>query len=144
MEGEQIVGIVYNAEGQVGRLALLKMYDLVFTDRRLVGVSTAKTGAAGVVGSALGGSIGNLVARSVAKGGVAEKRSRYVNVRLDDIVADDKANFAAPYAQIENTKIKGLFTKYLHMKVQGKKAVFKIPKEQVAAVHSLAARAGGK
>ena len=96
------------------------------------------------MGQALGGVVGNVIARSIAKGGINENRARYANVRLDDIVNGDKANFAAPYSVVENPKIKGLFTKYLHMKVEGKKAVFKLPKEQVAHAQSLAMQAAKK
>src|SRR2546425_8948639 len=67
VEAERIVGIVYNAEGQVGRIGLPKLYDLIFTDRRLVGVVTVKTGGARIAGQMLGGKIGQAVAASVAR-----------------------------------------------------------------------------
>src|SRR5439155_25179438 len=73
VEGERIVGIEYNAEGQVGRIALPKLYDLIFTDRRLVGVVTVKTGGARLAGQLRGGLIGQAVAASIAKGGVDMK-----------------------------------------------------------------------
>jgi hypothetical protein len=142
MEGEHIVGIVYGAEGQVGRLSLPKMYDLVFTDRRLVGVATAKTGAATIVGGVLGGAIGGAIAHSIAKAGQDEKRVRYSNRRLDEIIQSDNANFAAPYGEAVNPRIKGLFSKYLELRVEGKKAVFKLPKEQLATAQSLARNLG--
>src|SRR3989442_10235067 len=69
MQGEQILGIVYNADGVVGRLSLLKTYDLIFTDRRLVGAVVAKTGAASVIGGSLGGAIGGALAPSRVEGG---------------------------------------------------------------------------
>src|SRR2546428_1621466 len=68
MQGEQILGIVYSADGVVGRLSLLKTYDLIFTDRRLVGAVVAKTGAASVIGGSLGGAIGGGNGPKVAKG----------------------------------------------------------------------------
>src|SRR2546428_844396 len=73
MQGEQILGIVYNADGVVGRLSLLKTYDLIFTDRRLVGAVVAKTGAASVIGGSLGGAIGGALARSRAGGGGGQR-----------------------------------------------------------------------
>src|SRR3989442_9160795 len=69
MQGEQILGIVNNADGGVGRLSLLKTYDLIFTDRRLVGAVVAKTGAASVIGGSLGGPIGRRPARDRSGGG---------------------------------------------------------------------------
>ena len=139
MQGEQILGIVYSADGVVGRLSLLKTYDLIFTDRRLVGAVVAKTGAASVIGGSLGGAIGGAIARSVAKGGVNKRRANYAGLPLDNIVASDKANFSAPYDRIENVKFKGLGRKFVHMKVEGKKAVFKLPKDQRDQAKSLVA-----
>src|SRR2546428_4093978 len=97
MQGEQILGIVYNADGVVGRLSLLKTYDLIFTDRRLVGAVVAKTGAASVIGGSLGGAIGGAIARSVSRGGADKRRANYAGVPLDKHFALDKADFSAPY-----------------------------------------------
>src|SRR3989442_11565876 len=93
MQGEQILGIVYNADGVVGRLSLLKTYDLIFTDRRLVGAVVAKTGAASVIGGSLGGAIGGAIARSGSGGGAEKRRANYAGVALDNIVASGKTNF---------------------------------------------------
>lgn len=139
-EGETIVGIVYNAEGQVGRLAMPKLYDLIFTDRRLVGVVTVKTGGARLAGQLLGGVIGGAIAASVAKGGADKKRMAYAGMSLDQVASQNAANFAAPYGSIENSKVKGLFSKRLEMKVGGKKAVFRLPKEQVPVTQDLVRR----
>jgi hypothetical protein len=131
---------VYNAEGQVGRLALPKLYDLVFTDRRLVGIVTVKTGGARLAGQLLGGVIGNVVAASIAKGGAEKKRAAYAGMPLDQVVARNSANFAAPYNSIENPQIKGLLSKRLEMRVGGKKAVFRLPKDQVPETRALIGR----
>jgi len=139
MQGEQILGIVYSVDGAVGRVSLLKTYDLIFTDRRLVGAVVAKTAAASVVGGALGGAIGGAIARSVSRGGADKRRANYAGLPLDNIISSDKANFSAPYDRIENVKFKGLGQKYVHMKVEGKKAVFKLPKEQREQAKSLVA-----
>ena len=135
--GERIVGIVYNAEGAVGRLSLPKLYDLVFTDRRLVGIVTVKTGGARIAGQLLGGVIGQAIAASVAKGGADKGRASYTGMPLDQIVAQDAANFAAPYNAIENPRVKGLFSKRLEMRVGGKKAMFALPKDQVPQTNAL-------
>jgi hypothetical protein len=140
VEGERIVGIVYNAEGQVGRLALPKLYDLIFTDRRLVGVVTVKTGGARLAGQLLGGVIGQAVAASVAKGGADKKRAAYAGMPLDQVAAQNPANFAASYSSIESPKVKGMFSKRLEMRVGGKKAVFRLPKDQVPATQMLVGR----
>ena len=140
MEGERIVGIVYNAEGQVGRIALPKLYDLIFTDRRLVGVVTVKTGGARLAGQLLGGVIGQAVAASVAKGGADKKRAAYAGMPLDQVAAQNPANFAASYSSIENPKVKGMFSKRLEMRVGGKKASFRLPKDQVPAAQMLVGR----
>src|SRR5207245_7226337 len=92
VEAERIVGIVYNAEGQVGRLALPKLYDLIFTDRRLVGVVTVKTGGARIAGQLLGGVIGQAVAASVARGGADEKRAAYAGIPRDQVAAHNPAH----------------------------------------------------
>src|SRR2546425_5003659 len=139
MQGEQILGIVYNADGVVGRLSLLKTYDLIFTDRRLVGAVVAKTGAASVIGGSLGGAIGGGLPRSVSRGGADKRRANYAGLPLGKIVASGKANFSAPYDRIENVKFKGLGRKFVHMKVGGKKAVFKLPKDQRDQAKSLVA-----
>jgi hypothetical protein len=137
VEGERIVGIVYNAEGQVGRIALPKLYDLIFTDRRLVGVVTVKTGGARLAGQLLGGVIGQAVAASVAKGGADKKRAAYAGMSLDQVAAQNPASFAASYNSIENPKVKGMFSKRLEMRVGGKKAFFRLPKDQVRAAQML-------
>ncbi len=140
MEGERVLGVVYDAEGQVGRMSLAKMYDFVFTDRRLVGVVTAKSGAAGLAGYALGGVIGGAIASSISKSGAGSKRMAYAGQPLENLIRADEANFGVPYNQIENPEVKGMLTKYLHMKVGGKKAVFKLAKEQVPQVEALIAQ----
>src|SRR5207247_10476682 len=91
VEGERIVGIVYNAEGQVGRIALPKLYDLIFTDRRLVGVVTVKTGGERLAGQLLGGVMGQGVAASVAKGGVGKKRAAYAGMPIAQCAAQRTA-----------------------------------------------------
>ncbi len=140
VEGEQIVGIVYNAEGKVGRLGLPKLYDLVFTDRRLVGIVTVKTGGARLAGQLLGGVIGQAVAASISKGGADKKRVAYAGMSLDQAVGQDSSNFAAQYNSIENPQIKGLFSKRLEMRVSGKKGIFRLPKDQVPNTQALIAR----
>ncbi len=140
MEGEQILGIVYNAEGAVGRMSLPKLYDLVFTDRRIVGISTVKTGGARIAGQLLGGVIGQAIAASVAKGGAGKRRASYTGMPLDQIVSRDNANFAAPYNTVENPQVKGLFSKRLVMRVGGKKAVFALEGDQVPMAEALVAR----
>jgi len=137
VEGERIVGIVSNAEGQVGRMSLPKLYDLVFTDRRLVGIVTVKTGKARLAGQLLGGVVGNAIAGSIAKGGADQRRASYAGQSLDQIVTRDKANFAAAYTDIENPRIKGMFSKRLEMHVAGKKAFFRLPAEEVPRMQSL-------
>jgi hypothetical protein len=139
VEGERIQGIVYGAEGRIGRLGLVKTYDLIFTDRRLVGAVVAKTGAARVIGGSLGGAIGGAIAAAVSKSGADNRRASYTGMPLDNIVASDKANFTTPYTSIENARVKGVITKYLHMHVAGKKALFKVPKQQLDAARSLIA-----
>jgi len=140
VEEEQIDGIVYNAEGQVGRLAFPKLYDLVFTDSRLVGIVTVKTGGARLAGQLLGGVIGQAIAASISKGGADKKRGAYAGMPLDQVVGQDSANFAAPYDSIGNPQIKGLFSKRLEMRVGRKKAVFRLPKDQVPMTRDLIGR----
>src|SRR2546425_8921701 len=96
MQGEQILGIVNNADGVVGRLSLLKTYDLIFTDRRLVGAVVAKTGAASVIGGSLGGAIGGAIARSVGKGGANKRPADYAGVAPDKNVAVGKTKISWP------------------------------------------------
>src|SRR3989442_15615343 len=105
MQGEQILGIVYNADGVVGRLSLLKTYDLIFTDRRLVGAVVAKTGAASVIGGSLGGAIGGGIARSVARGGAGKGPANHGGFPFDNTVAAGKTNFSSPHHPLENVKI---------------------------------------
>lgn len=140
LEGEKIVGVVYGAEGQVGRMALPKLYDLVFTDRRLVGIVTVKTGTARLAGQLLGGVIGQAIAASVAKGGADKKRMAYSGMPLDQVVAQDSANFAVLYNSIENPQVKGMFSKRLDMRVRGKRSVFRLPKDDVAQTEALVNR----
>src|SRR2546425_3809368 len=93
VEGERIAGIVYNAEGAVGRLSLPKLYDLVFTDRRLVGIVTVKTGGARIAGQLLGGGIGQAVPASVAKGGADKRRGSRTGVPLEHVVPPGAPHF---------------------------------------------------
>src|SRR5438046_9963659 len=92
VEGERIVGIVYNAEGPVGRIALPKLYDLIFTDRRLAGVVTVKPGGARMAGQLLAGVIGQAVAASVAKGGEDKTRAAYRGTQLEQVAAQNPAH----------------------------------------------------
>src|SRR2546422_4164240 len=95
MQGEQILGIVYSVDGVVGRLSLLKTYDLIFTDRRLVGAVVAKTGAASVIGGSLGGAIGGGLAPSVGEGGAKKRPANYPGVAPDNNVASGKTKLSS-------------------------------------------------
>src|SRR3989442_11640310 len=93
MQGEQILGIVYNADGVVGRLSLLKTYDLIFTDRRLVGAVVAKTGAASVIGGSLGGAIGGGLGGRRAWGGGGEAPANRARAPRVNLVSADETQF---------------------------------------------------
>ena len=134
MEGERILGAVYGATAVIGRLGFPRWYDLIFTDRRLVGVTVAKAGTAMLIGGALGGMVGSMIGRSIAKRGADSERAAYAGRPLDDVVASDSANFAIPYNRLENLQLKGLV---LRMTLEGKKAVFSVPRDQWERFYSL-------
>ena len=135
MEGERILGVVYGAAAVIGRLGFPRWYDLIFTDRRLVGVVVAKAGTAMLLGGALGGMVGSAIGRSIAKHGADSQRAAYAGRPLDDVVASDSANFAVPYNRLENLQLKGLV---IRMKLGGKRAVFSVPRDQWERYYSLA------
>ncbi len=136
-EGERILGVVYGAEGQVGGPGLWKTYDLVFTNVRLVGVVVAHSGANQLALGMASRGLDVGIAGSVSKGAADRQRSALEGEPLDAILGLDKASFSAPYGRIENPRIKGLIDKTLHMKVRGKRAVFKLPKATVEQVQRI-------
>src|SRR2546428_13729478 len=73
VEAERIVGIVYNAEGQVGRIGLPKVYELIFRDRRTSGLVTRSTVGAAIPRQMVAGKIGKGAAAPGAKGGACCK-----------------------------------------------------------------------
>jgi len=56
------------------------------------------------------------------------------------IRAWNEANFAAPHGQIENPHVKELMKKYLRMKVEGKRARFRVPRKRANQVERITAQ----
>ncbi len=95
--GEQVQGILPSARWG------LSDYDLIVTDRRIVG---AKIGSSGVAGIA-----GGLVGTAISLQGQDAKRAQYAGMPVDQILASNNSNFQVPLANIQ----KGVFNAGISM-----------------------------
>ena len=91
--GEQILGILPSA--RVG----LSDFDLIVTDRRLIG---AKIGSSGVAQLA-----GGLVGMAISLSGQNGARSKYTGMSVDQILATNNSNFQLPLSAIQRGKFNG-------------------------------------
>ncbi len=89
--GEQIQGILPSA-----RLGLSD-FDLIVTDRRLVGAKIGSSGTAQI--------LGGLVGTALSLQGQDGKRSKYAGMSVDQILASNNSNFEVPLSAIQ----KGVF-----------------------------------
>lgn len=88
---EQIRGILPSA-----RLGLTD-YDLIVTERRIVGAKIGSSGAAAIAGG--------LIGTAVSLSGQDSKRAAYGGMGVDQILASNKKNFQIPLQSVQ----KGLF-----------------------------------
>ena len=75
-------------------------YDLIVTDRRLVGAKIGTPGLAPAAGFVLGGVVGYSIGRGLSRGQAAQ-RARYAGLSIDQIIGSDRQNFHIPIAWIE-------------------------------------------
>src|SRR5207249_9184477 len=75
-------------------------YDLIVTDRRLVGAKIGTPGLAPAAGFVLGGVVGYSIGRGLSRGQAAQ-RARYADLSIDQIIGSDRQNFHIPIAWIE-------------------------------------------
>ncbi|TLZ72306.1 MAG: hypothetical protein E6K14_07010 [Methanobacteriota archaeon] len=87
-------------------------YDLIVTDRRLVGAKIGTPGLAPAAGFVLGGVVGYSIGRGLSRGQAAQ-RARYAGLSIDQIIGSDRQNFHIPIAWIE----RGEFTAGINMVV---------------------------
>lgn len=88
---EQIQGILPSA--RVG----LSDFDLIVTDRRLIGAKIGNSGVAGIAGG--------LIGTAISLSGQDGQRSKYTGMSVDQILGANNSNFEIPLASIE----KGVF-----------------------------------
>lgn len=88
---EQIQGILPSA--RVG----LSDFDLIVTDRRLIGAKIGNSGVAGIAGG--------LIGTAISLSGQDGQRSKYTGMSVDQILAANNSNFEIPLGSIQ----KGVF-----------------------------------
>ena len=112
------------------------MYNLVFTDRRIVGEVVGGTAAAFLVGGAIGATIA--AARQKKKSeGMKEENP-------EEILSKDRRNFSIEYMDIDEIQLKKNNVKIIlnqKQKIVGRKAVFIFPKNELDNIESVFMRA---
>jgi hypothetical protein len=130
---EQIVAVVYGIPGKIGRFGTVAVYNLVFTDRRVVGVLPPPR--AVPMMTADSGHLRDFQIREARTW-----RASYDAALLDGIVAGHPANFSLPYERIDTARIGGVVKKTLSMKAEGDTYVLDIPKDELEPVKAVVAR----
>ena len=132
MRPEQIVAVLHSLSGKTSRFGTALVYDLVFTDRRTVGVvyrgGSVATGWPSTASP-------HPQARAAAAWGLG-----YDVGALDAIVAGHPANFSLPYERIDRAKIGGVVKKSLSMKAGSETYFFEVPKNQLEEMKAVVAR----
>jgi len=132
MRPEQIVAVLHNLSGKTSRLGTALVYDLVFTDRRTVGIVYG--GAPAAAGWPPNPSTYPQTTPSLAWAPGYDVRA------LDAIVAGNPANFSLPYERIDHAKIGGVMKKSLSMKAGSDTYIFEVPKERLDELKTVVAR----
>ena len=113
-----------------------KMYNLVFTDRRIIGEIVGGTAAAFLIG----GAIGAVITSSHYK----RKSEKMTETNPEEILSRDKRNFSIEYMNIDEIKLKKNNVKIIlnqKQKIVGKKPAFRFPKRRLDDVESIFMRA---
>ena len=108
------------------------MYDLVFTNRRLVGIVSA------TLPYVTGG--WSAAANREAVEEVETHPATYEVQALDEHLSRGERSFSAPYGQIEKAKVAGFAIKSLRFKFARKQYYLILPKEAIEKVRSLVAQ----
>jgi len=133
---EQIVDVLHGVQTTVRLGTTWVLLDLIFTDRRLVGVTYWDGTARGLVGAAVLTAEMNAERRALQA-----KAARYDPAGLDALVADRKYAFSFQYANIDKGKISGLFGSRALVVRSGKKEFhLSFPKTELQRVTSLVDR----
>lgn len=131
MRPEQIVAEVHGLPGKIGRFGTASTYNVVFTDRRVVGVVAAYR-------VAVPGPYAYPNPQPVP---VREPRhSPYDPAGLDALVAANPANFSLAYERIDSAKIGGVVRKSLSIRVDSATYVLEIPREKLEEMRAIVAR----
>ncbi len=127
--GERIVRVVYSVRGQIGRAGMPRLFDLILTDRRLVGVMKKNLTGAVAAGAAFGAIGGALAGKSIAD--ASKSKPPYDVGQLDRLATAEKTSFSLPWGSVERGKIGGLITKTLELKAGDKVYYFLLTKEML-------------
>jgi hypothetical protein len=118
LQEEHIVRILHNVQGQIGLAGMPRLYDLVMTDQRLVGIMKKNLVGAHALGASFGAVGGALAGKSISS---ATRQMPLYNVgELDDLASAEKTSFSLSWASMEKGKISGIFTKTLGITAGGK------------------------
>ena len=126
--GERIAGTMTAMRAQVGGFGLGRLYDLVFTSKRLVGIRR---------GIALGGIDG----AAITAARQALMRSKPIEYNLEDLdakVGKGWPNFEIQCASVEKVKMGGLFGNSFVVKAPGKELFVHVPRASYWAIQILA------
>lgn len=127
--GEQIIEAFYGLQGSSFGHTIV--YDLVFTDRRLVGI---------VFGWTEGGNTGGPIAGTIVIRESRKPRPAYRVQDLDPMVARHPKAFSIPYPALEDAAIKGILEKAIQIRSGRKRFYIYIPKGMLPRMESILAR----
>ncbi len=127
-DGEQILEAFYGLQGSSFGHTIV--YDLVFTDRRIVGV---------VFGYTEGGNTGGPIAGTLLIRESRKPRPGYRLQDLDAMVAKHPKSFSFPYPSVQEAAIKGILEKAIQIRSGRERYYIYIPKEQLPRVQSILA-----
>lgn len=126
---ERIIEAFYGLQGsQFGHTIV---YDLVFTDRRIVGI---------VFGYTYGGNTGGPIAGTLLIRESRKPRPAYRPEDLDRMVAKHPKAFSFPYAAVQEAAIKGVLEKAIQIRSGREKYYIYLPKDQLARMEAILAR----
>ncbi len=127
-EGEQILEVFYGL--LASSFGATVIYDLVITDRRLVGILTET-----VTGGLAAAIVGEIEFRKAK-----DRRRAYQSADLDRYVALSPKSFAFPHAAVEEAKIKGMLEKAIQIRSGRRRIYLYIPKADLPRLTSVLAR----
>ncbi len=127
-DGEQILEVFYGL--LASSFGSTVIYDLVITDRRLVGILTET-----VTGGLAAAVVGEIEFRKAKN-----RRRDYQPADLDRYVALSPRSFAVPHAAVEEAKVKGILEKAIQIRSGRVRVYLYVPKSDLPRLTAILAR----